>query len=182
MRATLERELKLDVRGESFSLPDLPGEQLPPRTFTSTYHDTPTRSLARAGITLRRRLEKGKSVWQLKLPRSGNDGARDELEAPGGPAGPPVSLKRLLSAHLRHGPLEPVATLRTHRSGVAVVADSRRTADVTVDAVEILDAGRSAGAFTEIEVELVDGGEGDLEALGRLLRKAGARRSPGKPN
>src|SRR5581483_1009893 len=89
--------------------------------------------------------------------------------------------KRLLSAHLRHGPLEPVATLRTHRSGVAVVADSRRTVDVTVDAVEILDAGRSAGAFTEIEVELVDGGEGDLEALGRLLRKAGARRSPGTP-
>ena len=41
--------------------------------------------LARGGITLRRRVENGLSRWQLKLPR---DEGRDELEAPGGPAGP----------------------------------------------------------------------------------------------
>ena len=70
VRETLERELKLDVNG-AFALPELPGSPLPERTFTSTYHDTPARSLGRAGITLRRRVENGTSLWQLKLPRGG---------------------------------------------------------------------------------------------------------------
>jgi CHAD domain-containing protein len=179
MRATMERELKLDVDGD-FALPDLSGEPLPQRVFTSTYHDTPVRSLGRAGITLRRRLENGKSLWQLKLPQPGK-GARAELEAPGGPAGPPASLKQLLDVHLRHGKLEPVATLRTHRSGVRITDDGRSIADVTVDVVEILDAGHAAGGFTEIEIELVDGEDGDLARLGRRLRRAGARKSAGTP-
>ncbi|MGZ4334042.1 MAG: CHAD domain-containing protein [Gaiellaceae bacterium] len=180
MRATLERELKLDVDGP-FVLPGLPGEELAARVFTSTYHDTPVRSLGRAGITLRRRLENGKSLWQLKLPRTGNGNVRAEIEEPGGPAGPPKSLARLLEAHLRHGPLEPVATLRTHRSGVRVRDGERPVADITLDAVDILDAGRSAGGFTEIEIELVDGDDDDLRRLGRLLRDAGARKSSGAP-
>lgn len=173
MRRTLEREVKLDVDGD-FTLPDLAGEPLESRVFTSTYHDTPARSLARAGITLRRRLENGLSLWQLKLPRE--DDARAELEAPGGPAGPPDEIARLLAAHARHGRLEPVATLRTRRSGVRVDG-----ADVTVDAVDILDAGRSAGGFTEVEIELVDGDGAGLERVARRIRKAGARRSDGTP-
>jgi CHAD domain-containing protein/adenylate cyclase class IV len=178
MRSTRERELKLDVDG-SFELPTLEGEELPTRQFTSTYHDTPARSLMRAGITLRRRLENGKSVWQLKLPRS--DAARSEIEEPGGPARVPKGLGGLLVAHLRHGPLEPVATLRTRRSGVRVLDGERRVADVTVDRVDVLDAGRSAGGFVEVEVELVDGDEADLERLGRRLLRAGARASDGVP-
>ena len=178
MRSTRERELKLDVDG-SFQLPGLEGEELPTRQFTSTYHDTPGRSLMRAGITLRRRLENGKSVWQLKLPRS--DAARSEIEEPGGPTRVPKGLAGLLAAHLRHGPLEPVATLRTRRSGVRVLDGERRVADVTVDRVDVLDAGRSAGGFVEVEVELVDGDEADLERLGSRLRRAGARASDGVP-
>ncbi len=177
VRSTLERELKLDV-DSGFELPPLAGDELPSRVFTSTYHDTPTRSLARAGITLRRRIENGLSVWQLKLP---GDEGRTELESPGGPAGPPDELRRLLSTHLRHGRLEPVATMRTRRRGVRVADDERRVADVTIDAVDVLDAGRSAGRFVEVEVELVDGDESDLERLGRTLRRAGARRSDGCP-
>jgi len=180
MRATLERELKLDGDDE-FALPELGGDELAERVFTSTYHDTPTRSLGRAGITLRRRLENGKSLWQLKLPRAGSATTREELEAPGGPAGPPEPIARLLVAHRRHGPLEPVATLRTRRSGVRVRDGRRPIADVTVDAVDILDAGHAAGGFTEIEVELVEGADDDLARLGRTLRKAGARRSNGTP-
>ena len=178
MQTSLERELKLDLDG-AFELPDLPGHPLESRVFTSTYYDTPDRSLARVGITLRRRLENGVSRWQLKLPRDG--AARAEVEALGGPAGPPADLAGLLVAHRRHGPLEQIATLRTRRSGVRVADGERALADVTVDAVEVLDAGRTAGSFVELEVELVDGDEADLRRLSRELRSAGARRSDGRP-
>src|SRR4051794_21977308 len=110
MRETLEREVKLDPGDGVFALPALPGDPLASRVFTSTYYDTPPRSLARVGITLRRRLENGVSLWQLKLPAAGG---RSELEQHGGPACPPEEFRRLLVAHLRHGPLERVATLRT---------------------------------------------------------------------
>ena len=91
-KETLERELKL-AAPDGFELPDLGGEPLEPRTFTSTYYDTSDHRLARAGITLRRRVEHGKGLWQLKLPEGT---ARRELEHPGGPAGPPRQLARLL--------------------------------------------------------------------------------------
>jgi CHAD domain-containing protein len=179
MRSTVERELKLDL-DPAFALPELPGEPIEGRVFTSTYHDTPDRSLGRAGITLRRRVENGSSLWQLKLPRA--DDARMELEEAGGPTGPPEALARLLAAHLRHGGLEPVATLRTRRSGVRVVDGERRIAEVTVDEVEVIEDGKHAGGFAELEVELVDAGEpADLERLGTLLLRSGARRSSGAP-
>src|SRR4051794_40140029 len=97
MRTTVEYERKLEAPA-GWELPDLGGEVLEPRVFSSIYHDTADRSLARAGITLRRRTERGHSLWQLKLPRGG---ARLELEEEGGPAGPPDSLRTLLRAHLR---------------------------------------------------------------------------------
>ena len=90
MQTTVEYERKLDAP-PGFELPDLGGEPIEPRVFTSVYHDTAERSLARAGITLRRRTERGRSVWQLKLPVNG---ARLELEEPGGPAGPPGACAR----------------------------------------------------------------------------------------
>jgi CHAD domain-containing protein len=172
----VERELKLESPAD-FVLPPLEGEPLERRLFTSTYHDTPSRSLARAGITLRRRVENGLSSWQLKLPRE--DG-RAEISAPGGPAGPPAELRALLLAHLRHGELEEVATLRTRRTGVRVGSSEHPVADVTLDSVDILDGRKALGGFVELEIELVDGDPADLEKLGRTLRKAGAKRSDGR--
>jgi CHAD domain-containing protein len=172
----VERELKLESPAD-FELPPLDGQPLEDRLFTSTYHDTPSRSLARAGITLRRRVENGLSSWQLKLPRE--DG-RAEISAPGGPAGPPAGLRALLVAHLRHGELEQVATLRTRRTGVRVGHGDRPVADVTLDSVDVLDGQKALGGFVEVEIELVDGEPADLEQLGRRLRKAGAKRSDGR--
>jgi CHAD domain-containing protein len=172
----VERELKLESPAD-FVLPPLEGEPLEDRLFTSTYHDTPSRSLAGAGITLRRRVENGLSSWQLKLPR---EEGRAEISAPGGPAGAPPELRALLLAHLRHGELEEVATLRTRRTGVRVGSSDRPVADVTLDSVDILEGLKSLGAFVEVEIELVDGEPADLERLGRALRKAGAKRSDGR--
>jgi CHAD domain-containing protein len=175
VRETLERELKLEA-DDDFLLPDLDGTPLEPRVFTSTYHDTPQRSLARAGITLRRRLEHGLGLWQLKLPVNG---ARIELEEPGAPAGPPETLARLLAAHLRHGDLEPVAVLRTRRTGLLV--EHPASAEVVVDEVAVLDGQRVVASFREVEVELLDGDAAALEQIGRTLRSAGAKRGDAQP-
>src|SRR5262249_27332308 len=131
MRETLDRELKLDPDG-GFTLPELPGEALEPRLFTSTYWDTPPRSLAPCGITRRRCGGTGRSRWRRRLPRE--DG-RSGREVDGGPAGAPPELEALLPAHLRYGGLAPVATLRTRRVGVRVVSGDRSLADVVVDSV-----------------------------------------------
>ena len=178
MRTTVERELKLEA-GEGFELPELGGERLADRVFTSTYYDTPSRSLASAGITLRRRIENRRSLWQLKLPRAGS--ARAEIEARGGPGAPPSELAALLAVHLRADGLEPIAVLRTRRTGVRAADGARSVADVTVDDVDILEGRRRVGRFVELEVELVDdGGEDDLERISRMLRRAGARPSEGR--
>src|SRR5919197_2928788 len=142
MDVTNEHEVKLDAP-DGFELPDLGGRPLEPRVFTSVYHDTSDRSLARAGITLRRRTERGRSLGQLKLPV---DGARIELEEPGGPAGPPARLRALLKAHERRGAVAPVAELRTRRHG-SLVSSKDTTAEVTVDEVAVMDAQRVTAEF-----------------------------------
>lgn len=170
MRRHLERELKLDADAD-FELPELAGEPLEPRVFTSTYYDTPGRRLLRAGLTLRRRVENGLSTWQLKVPRA--DG-RLELEALGGPAGPPEEIARLLRGVVRTAKLAPLAELRTRRRGV-------RTADaeVTIDTVTVMENGRQHFVFHEVEAEAVNGG--DPAVVLEALLDAGARESGGRP-
>ena len=176
MDVAVEYERKLDA-DEGFELPELGGEPLERRVFTSVYYDTAARSLTRSGITLRRRTEHGNSVWQLKLPASG---ARLELAVPGGPAAVPDELAQLLYAHLRHGPVAPVAELRTRRHG-ALVARNGTTAEVTVDEVSIMDALRVADGFTEVEIELRSGDPKRLDDIADEIADAGAHRSEGLP-
>jgi CHAD domain-containing protein len=115
MRATRRHGWKLGRPG-GLRLPALAGAPLDPPVVTSVYYDVPGGSLAAAGITLRCRTGQGRSVWQLTLPA---DGSHLELEEDGPPLQPPQALLALLPAHLRHGPLEPVAELRsTRRSAV----------------------------------------------------------------
>lgn len=115
MRATRRHGWELGRPG-GLRLPALAGAPLDPPVVTSVYYDVPGGSLAAAGITLRCRTGQGRSVWQLTLPA---DGSHLELEEDGPPLQPPQALLALLPAHLRHGPLEPVAELRsTRRSAV----------------------------------------------------------------
>jgi CHAD domain-containing protein len=172
---TVEHERKLDAPG-GFELPDLGGSPLESRVFTSVYYDTPGKSLAQAGITFRRRTERGRSVWQLKLPA---DDARLELEEPGGPA-PPEQLTRLLRAHLRAEGIEPVAELRTRRSGELVNLKGT-TAEVTVDEVSVMDALRVADAFVEVEIELREGDPRRLDRIAKDVARAGAKPANGEP-
>lgn len=111
MRATRRHEWKLD-RPAGQRLPPLAGSQLDPPVVTSVYYDVPGGSLAAAGISLRCRTGQGRTVWQLTLPA---DGSRLELEEDGAPLQPPPGFLALLRAHLRHGPPEPVAELRSTR-------------------------------------------------------------------
>lgn len=172
IKETLEREVKLRA-GETFRLPELGGEAIEPRLFVSTYHDTADHRLARRGITLRHRVENGKGLWQLKLPRSRS---RLELEAPGSPTEPPAEVLALLTGHLRGVPLLPIARLRTRREGVR--ADG---AEIVHDTVAVLDHQRVTRSFEELEVELLDGDEKTLRRLEKALRRAGAADGESRP-
>src|SRR6478609_2348962 len=111
MRATRRHSWKLGRPG-GLRLPALAGAPLEPPVVTSVYYDVPGGSLAAAGITLSSRTGQGRSVWRLTLPA---DGSQLELEEEGAPLEPPQALVALLRAYLRHGPLEPVAELRSTR-------------------------------------------------------------------
>jgi CHAD domain-containing protein len=172
----LEREVKLSP-GPKLRLGQLEGVPLEPRRFSSVYYDSDDRVLARLGITLRRRLEHGGSLWQLKLPRSGG---RLELEDPGGPADPPARIATLLTAVLRDRRLAPVAELRTVRRGVRMEAEGS-TADVVLDEVAVMDNLRVVSEFDELEIELVDGIPDGLGAIEVAVRRAGAEDGDPRP-
>lgn len=176
VKRSIERELKLRVP-DGFELPPL-GEPLETRVFSSTYHDTHDLRLARAGVTLRYRLEGGRGLWQLKLPHGA---ARIELELAGAPAGPPDEMLRLLPALRRGRPLEPVARLRTRRAGVRLDENGRSLAEVVLDSVAVMEGQRVTATFEELEVELVDGDERDLRRIEKRLRKSGARKREQRP-
>lgn len=176
MDATVEHERKLQAP-DGFELPALGGSPLEPRVFTSIYYDVPSRSLTNAGITLRRRTERGKSVWQLKLPQAD---ARLELEQPGGPTGPPDELRQLLLAHLRDHQVESIAELRTRRRG-ELVERGESTAEVTVDEVAVMDGQSVSQAFVEVEIELRAGDPSRLDKIAKEIARAGATPTNGTP-
>ena len=88
------------------------------RSFTVTYLDTPDRRLTRAGIPLRRRVEKGKSIWEARIGGT-------TVSATGGPARPPAELRRILAALLRGQEVVQVARLRRGKNDVALLDGQR---------------------------------------------------------
>jgi CHAD domain-containing protein len=172
----LEREVKLAPRPE-LDVGSLAGEALETRRFASTYYDSADRRLTRLGITLRRRVEHGQSLWQLKLPRSGG---RIELERPGGPAAPPRRIASLLAAVLRDREIAPIAELHTVRRGVRMHS-ATSTADVVHDEVSVMEGLHVRSKFDEVEIELVEGDPRALREIERAVRRAGAKDADQRP-
>jgi CHAD domain-containing protein len=171
----LEREIKFSV-GRDFRLPAFGGRPIR-RVFTSTYFDTDDYRLLHHGLTLRYRDQARGGRWQLKLP---TDAGRRELDRAGRRGRPPAALTDALVALLGGARLRPIAQLRTKRRGFRV-ADDGLIAEVTLDAVEVLEGGKVIGRFDEVEAELIEGDPAELHGLAKVLRKAGARPSDQRP-
>lgn len=177
VKSSVEREIKLTI-GHDFRLPKLPGTALPRRLLTSIYFDTVQYDLARAGITLRQRSERGKRLWQLKLPLGD---ARQEVELRDSSTTPPPAFRDLLALHVGGRRLMPVATLRVWRTGLRVRRHQTPLADITVDSVAVVKNACVIQRFREIEIELMDGNDDDLGTLEHRLHQAGAARHDGRP-
>ena len=65
-------------------------------------------------------------------------------------------MMKLLAAALRGGELQPVAKIRTLRTGVVVRDEARGDiAEVVYDSAQVMQGGRIANRFSEIEIELL---------------------------
>jgi CHAD domain-containing protein len=178
MKETLERELKLSV-DRGFELPRDLAAGVEPRHLRATYYDTDDLRLARHGVTLRRRNEDGRDLWQLKLPSGGD---RLEIEREAETAELPSELEHLLTAYLRGSVVRAVAELDTLRRAVRVGDGDAPAAEVVHDSVRVHEGDRVVREFEEVEVEqLARASKRLIERLEHQLRAAGAKTSDGRP-
>lgn len=147
----------------------------------ATYFDTADLRLARAGITLRRRVGGDDAGWHLKLPIDAD--TRDELRLPLGRARvrPPARFVALTRVHARRAVLEPVARLVTRRRRWTLTGEGGvELAELADDRVHGLRLNPESDAvdWRELEIELVGEGSPQLfEAWETALCGLGARRS-----
>lgn len=178
LTSNVERKITLCIDSD-FRLPDVPdGVSLPRRLQTSTYYDTAAYDLAQARITFRRRSERGKTAWQLKIPL-GLD--RQEVELVDRHDQPPAMFRELLALHLGTGQLVPVATLRVWRTRLRVHRRRALVAEIALDSVAVLVNGSVTQRFRELEIAQHGPDAAALEELEQLLRRAGARDHDGRP-
>ncbi|MFI9241774.1 CHAD domain-containing protein [Streptomyces sp. NPDC053086] len=188
--ADTKREIERKYESDDSGLPDLTGvgkiAEVLDRGLVeldATYYDTADQRLAAAGLTLRRRTGGSDAGWHLKFPVA--PGVRDEIRAPLSDT-VPDEIAALVRSRVRGTELVPVVRLRSARDVRHLVdADGALLAEASVDTVT---ADRLAGKggsaqWTEIEVELADGGDpAFLDQVDKRLRKAGVRpsKSPSK--
>ncbi|MEW1772193.1 CYTH and CHAD domain-containing protein [Streptomyces sp. NPDC086777] len=183
--ADTKREIERKYESEDSGLPDLTGVagvanvvDKGTADLDATYHDTSDLRLASAKVTLRRRSGGSDAGWHLKLPVA--PGVRDEIHAPLSDT-LPDELAALARSRVREGQLVPVVRLRTTRDVRHLVdADGALLAEVSVDRVRAdrLFGGDGKAEWTEIEVELADGGDpAFLDKVEKRLGKAGVRPS-----
>ncbi|MGW1872180.1 CYTH and CHAD domain-containing protein [Streptomyces sp. NPDC001975] len=183
--ADTKREIERKYESDESGLPDLTGVagvanvvDKGTAELDATYHDTSDLRLASARVTLRHRTGGTDAGWHLKLPVA--PGIRDEIHAPLSDT-LPDELAGLARSRVREGQLVPVIRLRTTRDIRHLVdADGTLLAEVSVDRVraERLFGGAGKAQWTEIEVELADGGDpAFLDKVEKRLGKAGVRPS-----
>jgi CHAD domain-containing protein len=140
--STVEHESQVRIRAAVATASRANGSG---RSFTATYVDTPDRRLARAGIPLRRRVEKGKSIWEARIGET-------TVSAPGGPAQPPAELRRVLAALLRGQDVVQVARVRRGKDDVALL-DGQRVLASYVGMDEALAAALDVPAGDDVPAE-----------------------------
>ena len=148
----------------------------------ATYFDTAELDLAAAGLTLRRRTGGSDAGWHLKVPVA--DRSRSEIRLPLGRGATrvPPRLVAMTYALTEGRELVPVVQIETDRT-VRRLVD--RTGKVLVEVADDLVRARhlhpsdasgeipAATSWREIEVEVVDGPPGLLDAVDPSLRARG---------
>jgi CHAD domain-containing protein len=183
--ADIKREIERKYESDESGLPDLTGVAGVAAVIDkgvahldATYYDTADERLAASQVTLRRRTGGSDAGWHLKFPVA--PGVRDEIRAPLTDT-VPRPLAGLVRSRVRDSELLPVVRLVSDRDIRHLVdADGRLLAEVSVDAVraERLTGKGGATQWTEMEVELADGGDpAFLDKVDKRLRKAGVQPS-----
>lgn len=177
-----ETELKYAVHA-SFVVPALEGvegivsaERLTPQELFATYYDAKDLRLARSGVTLRYRLgDEDGPVWTLKLPTTEGPATREELTFSGEEDSIPTEAVDLVTAFLRSGSLEPIATLHTTRVRWKLTGkDGEPLATLCDDEVSLLEGDDLRTRFREIELESDGMSLKRMTRLGETLLAAGA--------
>ncbi|MEW2618991.1 CYTH and CHAD domain-containing protein [Streptomyces sp. NPDC048106] len=183
--AETKREIERKYESDDSGLPDLTGVggvaavlDKGLAELDATYYDTADQRLAAAFLTLRRRTGGSDAGWHLKLPVA--PGVRDEVRAPLSDT-LPEELAALVRSRVREAELVPLVRLRSARDVRHLVdADGALLAEASVDAVtaERLTGAGGTVQWTEIEVELADGGDpAFLDQVEKRLTRAGVRPS-----
>jgi inorganic triphosphatase YgiF len=185
----LETEQKYDAAAD-FVLPDLSGLEGRAKAtgrhryyLSATYFDTEELDLIKNRITLRRRVGGPDEGWHLKLPVRKD--TRQEVRTPlseGDTGSVPAQLAAQVQDITAGRRLHPIAILDTERTVVTLTGKAGEPlAEVADDLVTAtrLEPGAEPMRWREIEVEAAEGAKvgGLLEAAGKALREAGARRS-----
>jgi CHAD domain-containing protein len=146
------------------------------------YVDSADWALTRAGFAARLRRASRGTVIGLKrreIPE-GRLHRREELEGPADPTSAPTDwpaspARSVVLELCGDAPLVELLTIRQVRR-VRRLVNGDTTADLSVDAVEVLVDGRTLSRFDELEVELNAGSEDALQALGKILDRDGGLR------
>jgi CHAD domain-containing protein len=183
--ADSKREIERKYESADSGLPDLTGVAGVAAVvdkgvahLDATYYDTGDERLAASSVTLRRRTGGSDAGWHLKFPIAPD--VRDEIHAPLSDT-LPDDLAALVRSRVRDSELLPVVRLRSDRDVRHLLdADGLLLAEVSLDTVraERLTGRGGTAQWTEIEVELADGGDPALlDKAEKRLRKAGVRPS-----
>ncbi|BBH66182.1 CHAD domain-containing protein [Actinoplanes sp. OR16] len=184
MEIATETERKYDVP-ETFELPELAGvagitgsDGAETHDLDATYFDTEDLRLMRNRRTLRRRAGGHDAGWHLKTPSDGEGRTEHRISGHEGDT-VPDELVGIVRGIVRRHPLGPVCRLRTHRVETPLRGEDGRTLALIAQDRVIADAGDEHSVWQEIEVELVDGDAGLLDAVERVLLDAGATKAEG---
>lgn len=147
--------------------------------LVADYVDTHEHALVEAGYSLRRRTGGDDEGWHLKFPKAGD--SRRELHAPLAAGSSAALVPRALRAEIEDvvglDALLPIARLETVRTERDVRRDGVVVARLADDRVRASSPGAKASRWRELEIELVGGDAGDLDAVEQQLLALGADRS-----